>query len=1288
MIRFYSFFLALLCAPLIFGQAGTHDPSFNAYAYDNYGDGTGIHGTARSIAVQADQKILLGGEITGFGGMATHSLVRLHPNGSLDLTYTPDLHGGTIEQILLLPDGKLLVCGDFDTINGVPRMRIARLETDGSVDPGFDPGVGTTSAGYIATVFLLPDGKIMIGGYFETYGGIARVNMARLNANGSLDETFVPDVVSGGGVFTFALQADGKILVGGDFSYYGDTQSMRLLRVFPDGTIDSGFAMEWGPNYNIRALAVQPDGKILAGGAFNQFNFEPHGSLIRLLPGGDVDDTFDPGTGFVGTIYDIDLLANDQMLITGHFNSFNGQPASGIIRLNASGSRDLSATHDFPASDHKFATAFQADGKLVVAGESPSAPTTYARRAISRLLPNWTQDKPFYLNPGANPDTDYHFNEGEVGDVYAVRALPDGKILIGGDFTCYNNFISNGLVRLLPDGTPDSSFVVGTGALGIRSIVRQPDGKFIIAGFFSQYNGNQVNGIARIHPNGSFDNSFNGQANGAVNNLHRKLYLQPDGRILMTGHFPDAKQIVRLLSNGNIDNTFQSPDNFINIVTLSLQADGKIFVGTSNNSTGGCQRLNANGSIDQTFQDTVIHGTVWSSAIQPDGKILVSGGELNINNQLNEWLARLNPDGSLDTTFHRPTPYSNDVYSILLQPDGKILVGGSIAYVNGHMRKAVVRFNPDGTLDSTANFGINTGLFGLQTTYGMAMQADGDILCVGERFYFGDIAPRKGICRLTNDVSGFPPLELAFDNAHDVSCTGFGGATAHAYDGTAPFLYQWLTTPQINTATINVQSPGIYTCVVTDAGGERDTASLVIAGPEFTNGFDLQANLVSTSFRPGFDATIWLDAFNAGCVPASGQLMLITDTLIDFVSADPAPDAQLGDTLVWNFTGWDVNTPHLLPVLTYNTSVHAVIGDTIRCQVLITPITGDADTTNNFRRYASPVVNGYDPNDKRVYPEGDCIPRFVDRMQPLTYTIRFQNTGNSEAINIAVIDSLDSDLNPATFRLLGKSHDMVTEFLPGNVLKFRFDNIHLADSTNNEPMSHGYVVFEIKPFPNRPFGTAVHNGSAIYFDFNPAVITNTVSNTLSDGRHANSTTTFTDHSCSAYTWNGNTYTTSGTYFFHTPSMYGCDSVATLHLDLGTATFATLHVDTIDSYTLNGETYTVSGTYIQNLTNVAGCDSTLTLNLGLQFTGLAENSLSGLQLYPNPAQNQVTVDFRYQQEDLTLVLLNLQGQEMLRKSFSGTKTTLDLSTLSPGVYLLSSLDDAGKMQTFVQRIVKQ
>jgi len=116
----------------------------------------------------------------------------------------------------------------------------------------------------------------------------------------------------------------------------------------------------------------------------------------------------------------------------------------------------------------------------------------------------------------------------------------------------------------------------------------------------------------------------------------------------------------------------------------------------------------------------------------------------------------------------------------------------------------------------------------------------------------------------------------------------------------------------------------------------------------------------------------------------------------------------------------------------------------------------------------------------------------------LTYTVHFQNTGNSEAINIYILDTLDPLLDISTIHVISQSHPIWTELIPGNILKFHFDDIHLADSTSNEPESHGFVIFEVKPLTGSGQET-IHNMAGIYFDHNPVVITNSVFNTLFSG---------------------------------------------------------------------------------------------------------------------------------------------------------------------------------------------
>ena len=146
--------------------------------------------------------------------------------------------------------------------------------------------------------------------------------------------------------------------------------------------------------------------------------------------------------------------------------------------------------------------------------------------------------------------------------------------------------------------------------------------------------------------------------------------------------------------------------------------------------------------------------------------------------------------------------------------------------------------------------------------------------------------------------------------------------------------------------------------------------------------------------------------------------------------------------------------------------------------------------------YAYPVVNGYDPNDKKVFPQGICDEKFVQQDEELFYTIRFQNTGNSEAINIVVKDTIDSSLDMSTVQLVAKSHTVVMTGTNGNVLQFEFDGINLPDSTSNEPLSHGYVIFKIKPLTTSFQGAPIFNKAEIYFDYNPPIVTNGVANKI------------------------------------------------------------------------------------------------------------------------------------------------------------------------------------------------
>ena len=336
---------------------------------------------------------------------------------------------------------------------------------------------------------------------------------------------------------------------------------------------------------------------------------------------------------------------------------------------------------------------------------------------------------------------------------------------------------------------------------------------------------------------------------------------------------------------------------------------------------------------------------------------------------------------------------------------------------------------------------------------------------------------------------------LVFDSVFNVPCGGFGLISCHAENGTAPFSYSWDTHIPVLDSTLILDTNGIYTVTVMDAGGCSRSESILVNNPVSATGFDLQGNLTATHFRPNQTVMIIFDAFNDGCSPVTGEAVLVLDSMLSILDVYPTPSSISGDSLFWNFTSIDYDSTHIAPYLVVNTSAFAIVGDTIHLALLTTPVSGDMDTTNNTRLYHFPVLNSYDPNDKTVYPMGECPDRQVLINEPLTYTIRFQNTGNAEALNIYILDTLDAGLDLNTVRIISQSHAMYTEVLPGNVLKFVFNHIMLPDSSMDFAHSHGYVVFEILPLNNIPDGTPLTNKAHVHFDFNPPVATNSVQNT-------------------------------------------------------------------------------------------------------------------------------------------------------------------------------------------------
>lgn len=186
-------------------------------------------------------------------------------SGANDPTFNPqDGANANVLACVTQPDGKILIAGEFTSFNGMAQNYLARLNPDGSLDNTFNIGSGANSA--VFKIALQNDGKILIAGFFTSFNQISRGRIARLNEDGSLDNTFDPVTGANAAIHTISIQPDGKIVIGGAFTSYNGTNRARIARLNADGSLDSAFNPGAGAMGIVHASLLLDDGKLIIGG--------------------------------------------------------------------------------------------------------------------------------------------------------------------------------------------------------------------------------------------------------------------------------------------------------------------------------------------------------------------------------------------------------------------------------------------------------------------------------------------------------------------------------------------------------------------------------------------------------------------------------------------------------------------------------------------------------------------------------------------------------------------------------------------------------------------------------------------------------------------------------------------------------------------------------------------------------------------------------------------------------------------------------------------------------------
>lgn len=616
-----------LLATVASGQYWDVDAAFAPAIEGNPGIGGVVIASA-----QPGGKILLSSSYSYVNGtFLSKWLVRLNPNGELDPTFSAAGKNGRL--LTVYPDGRIL----YGTVpvSGIASRQIKRMLADGSDDPTFS----SVPVSYdFITARLMSDGRIYLSGEFTTVGGVSRPALARLNADGTLDETFgSPFASSSSAVNSLEPTADGQhIIIAGGGLGLGAGRNY-IARLNNDGSIDPAFNTG-SINFPWHPVRVYPDsggGMVVANGV---------GDLMRLNASGAQDNSFAPA--LVGDPSSFGPRQGDGKIYYTSFVPANLTRVQ-LRRMN----QDFTDDASFPVVDTPYATSYTV-GLPIVSDDGTLClgPLTAERQAagleLSRVLANGS------IDPGFNP----RFSR--PANITAHERQPDGRQLLAGAFKFVNNVAipdDTSLMRFEDNGAKDPNFNASLPAgSSVTRIMVQPDGGILAFGTFPLGNGNYeygrrflsngqqdpafsaigsdlwkpgVDGIGRIYgsplirylPNGQVDSSY--QPSTLSGALGPFSVVSPDGSVFTTRQTVGSTySLTHLLPNGAQDPDF-APQNVSNLVAMVGLPDGRAVIGTWNNVGDGSRylvfrRIRSNGTFDYNYTSRPWFGSIATMDIQ------------------------------------------------------------------------------------------------------------------------------------------------------------------------------------------------------------------------------------------------------------------------------------------------------------------------------------------------------------------------------------------------------------------------------------------------------------------------------------------------------------------------------------------------------------------------------------------------------------------------------------------------------------------------------------------------
>lgn len=545
--------------------------------------GADMNGTIACAMYDTNGALVVAGSFTSVQGRPIKRLARYHPDGQLDTSFaTSGGPSGPVTALEIATDGAIFISGDFFAYGGMPRTRLAKVLPSGVLDETFDPG---QSIDYPAVnIRSGSDGSLLIEGGFIHYQGVACDGMVVLSSNGAPLHFVGTGSGTSGDITDVVYRPGERIIIAGYVNRWLEEPCRYMEALMPDGSIDLSFNSCTGANGRLGALAVQSDGRILIGGDFTRYNGIPRGRIARLEPTGALDLSFDPGLGADGSVESISVLADGRVLLTGHFNRIQNVGRSRIAILSPTGELDASFQTQFIG--HVSCAHIMPDGRILIGGSLQVYGDTVVRPVL-RIHPNGAVDQSFdagtvintlpprmivqqpdgrilvvgqfhtwngapgrgivRLYPDGSRDMSFDTGTGPAGgDVRGVALQPDGRILIAGGFSSFNGVPAGRVARIEPSGALDIAFnqAVGFGAsLGADAVAVDLLGRIVLVGSFLFYNGAATWPVVRLNSDGTRDSDFFSSA--ASSSRVNELVLQADGSILVGGEFTGLAGVPR-----------------------------------------------------------------------------------------------------------------------------------------------------------------------------------------------------------------------------------------------------------------------------------------------------------------------------------------------------------------------------------------------------------------------------------------------------------------------------------------------------------------------------------------------------------------------------------------------------------------------------------------------------------------------------------------------------------------------------------------------------------------------